>query len=235
MGKRTFRKEHTTGSLNKLASIRISISEMSVPQMSERYSTLSEPVEGSYREKGSKFFAFAERVSSKEETEEKLERSRSERPDASHHCYAFTIGVSDPLQRENDDGEPSGTAGRPILNAIHSFGLQNVLVTVVRYFGGTKLGKRGLIDAYRAAAEDALRQGKIIEVRVLKWFRVEYPYESTGQVEALFRKHQVERGKAKYQELVTLLVGIPPSQKNTFLKEAKGFKEISIDQIEEES
>jgi putative IMPACT (imprinted ancient) family translation regulator len=114
------------------------------------------------------------------------------------------------------------------MNAIRSEGLDNVLITVVRYFGGTKLGKRGLIDAYRAAAEDALAHGKFVEERVLTWLRIEYPHERTGQVEALLRAHQADRRDAEYGEYVSMRAGVPPSHREAFIEGTKGIEGMKV-------
>ena len=108
------------------------------------------------REKGSKFYAFSYRVRNEEEVKSKIQYLKSKYPDASHHCYAFVIGQGQEAQRANDDGEPSNSAGRPILRAMLSMEFTNVLVVVVRYFGGTLLGIPGLIQAYGDAAKGVL-------------------------------------------------------------------------------
>ncbi len=197
-------------------------------RMKESYHTIQKRTEGQYREKGSKFFAFAIPVADQKEAEEKLEEIREQYPDASHHCYAYRIGVEAEPQRENDDGEPGGTAGRPIMNAIRSYGITNVLLTVVRYFGGTKLGKRGLIDAYRTAAENALDQGKIIQERVLEPLTIEHSHRVTGQIEAILRKYEGEVSDASYGQNVRLRVSLPPSRKADFIEELKGIEESSV-------
>ena len=190
----------------------------------ERFKKLETPTEGEYRERGSKFLAYAEPVDSREKAETAIQALRERHSDASHHCFAYSIGKDGELQRENDDGEPKGTAGRPIMNAIRSYGIANTLVTVVRYFGGKKLGKRGLIDAYRAAAENALEKGRIVEERVLERVRIEHPHEGTGPVEALIRKHEAEVVEAEYGWKVRLGIALPPSRKAAFLEELQGIE-----------
>ena len=196
--------------------------------MNETYHTLKTPAEGEYREKGSKFLAFAHAVHSQEKAEAAIRSLRERYNDASHHCFAYGIGTEGDLQRANDDGEPTGTAGPPILNAIRSYGLTNIVVVVTRYFGGKKLGKRGLIDAYRAAAERALRNGKIVEERVLETVNIEHPHEVTGQVEALIRKQDAEISDARYGERVHLTIALPPSRKGLFFEDLKGIKGSSF-------
>ena len=121
---------------------------------SDNYKTIKSSSEGIYKEKGSRFLAFAFPVVNQEEIKPIIERIRKEYHDARHHCYAYMIGRDRLIWRINDDGEPSGTAGRPILGQINSFGLTNILIVVSRYFGGTLLGVSGLINAYKTAAAE---------------------------------------------------------------------------------
>ncbi|MCQ2188845.1 MAG: YigZ family protein [Paludibacteraceae bacterium] len=144
--------------------------------MEDKYLTISAPSEGLYKEKGSKFIAFAIPVSNVEQIKEILETKRKEHHDARHVCYAYILGVDKADYRANDDGEPSGTAGRPILGALLSAGVTNVMIAVVRYFGGTKLGTSGLINAYKEASTDALQAAEIIEKTVDVEIHVTFDY-----------------------------------------------------------
>lgn len=128
----------------------------------DEYRTLQNITQGLYKEKGSKFIAIAIPVDSVDEVRLQLEQLRKRYHDARHHCYAYRIGEEPYEFRYNDDGEPSGTAGKPIFGQIQSFELTNVLIVVIRYFGGVKLGTGGLIQAYRTTAKDAVENGKII-------------------------------------------------------------------------
>ena len=142
------------------------------------YKTIADLSEGLYKEKMSKFLAFAIPVESAEEAKEQIERYNKEYYDARHVCWAYMVGHERTEFRSNDNGEPSGTAGKPILGQINSFGLTNILIVVVRYFGGVKLGTSGLIVAYREAAADAIRNNRIIECLVEADVKIgfEYPY-----------------------------------------------------------
>ena len=144
--------------------------------MEDKYLTINAPSEGLYKEKGSKFIAFAIPVSNVEQIKTILEEKRKEHHDARHVCYAYILGVDKADYRSNDDGEPSGTAGRPILGSILSAGVTNVLIAVVRYFGGTKLGTSGLINAYKVASADALENAEIIEKTVDEEIHVSFDY-----------------------------------------------------------
>ena len=144
----------------------------------DTYLTVARLSEGLYKEKMSKFISFAVPVSTLDEAKEAIARYQKEYYDARHVCRAYMLGAARTEYRVNDNGEPSGTAGKPILGQINSFGLTNVLIVVVRYFGGIKLGTSGLIEAYRAAAADAIRANEIVECLVEEDVRIffEYPF-----------------------------------------------------------
>jgi len=124
---------------------------------SDTYKTILSPSQGIYKEKGSRFVAYAIPVSSQDEIKPLIDKIKKEHHEARHHCYAYMIGHERIIWRMNDDGEPSGTAGRPILGQINSYGLTNLIIVVCRYFGGTLLGVSGLINAYRSSAASACR------------------------------------------------------------------------------
>lgn len=145
--------------------------------------TISNRPEGFYKEKGSKFIARMFHVKTEEEIKQHLEELRKEFYDARHHCYAYIIGLKNQTFRANDDGEPNHSAGDPILGQIRSKNLTNTLVVVVRYFGGTKLGVGGLINAYKKATEDALKQAVIETVYSQTAFSIRFGYEVTAEVE----------------------------------------------------
>ncbi len=144
--------------------------------MNDTYKTIVSASEGIYKEKSSKFLAFAIPVNSVEEIKEIIKEYRKKYFDARHVCYAFILGHERTDFRANDDGEPSGTAGRPILGQINSRNLTNVLVVVVRYFGGILLGTGGLVTAYKEAAADALDQAEIVEKTVDEQFTIHFDY-----------------------------------------------------------
>jgi len=140
------------------------------------YKTIEHACEGIYKEKGSKFISYAFPVYSEEEIKEHVSELKKKYYDARHHCFAWQLGVDGAKHRANDDGEPSGTAGKPIHGQIRSHDLSNVLIVVIRYFGGTKLGTSGLIHAYKEASIDALNNGSIIEKTVNDFYRVNFDY-----------------------------------------------------------
>lgn len=146
------------------------------------YRTISKPAEGLFKEKGSRFLSFAYPVTSESAIKEHIRALQKKYFDARHHCFAWMLGVGEKSFRAFDDGEPNHSAGDPILGQIRSRDLTNVLVVVVRYFGGTKLGVGGLINAYKTAADDALEQAEIIERQVLSVVRIQYDYAATAEV-----------------------------------------------------
>lgn len=160
--------------------------------MTDIYLTIQSPSQGIHKEKGSKFLAFAFPVSKEEQISQFQADLRKEYHDARHHCYAWRLGADKILYRANDDGEPSGSAGKPIYGQIQSRDLSDVLVVVVRYFGGTLLGVGGLIRAYRAASSDALDRSPIIERRVYDRMSLEFGYNQMNSVMKLIKDYQLD-------------------------------------------
>jgi uncharacterized YigZ family protein len=149
---------------------------------SDIYKTIKTPSQGIFRDKGSKFIALAYPVSDQESVKSIIDSLRKEYHDARHHCFAYMIGYQRLVWRINDDGEPSGTAGKPILGQINSNLLTNILIVVIRYFGGTLLGVPGLINAYKTAAAEAIKNAEIIECTVNDYYVVTFPFESMNDV-----------------------------------------------------
>lgn len=149
---------------------------------SDTYKTVASEAHGLFKDRGSRFIALVIPVKGQDEIKEKLEELRKKYHDARHHCYAWVLGPDRQTWRANDDGEPSGTAGRPILGQINSRELTDILIVVIRYFGGTLLGVSGLINAYRSAAEDALAKAPIIEKTVMQSYLLKFPYLSMNGV-----------------------------------------------------
>jgi uncharacterized YigZ family protein len=158
----------------------------------DTYQTIAAPSIGEFKEKGSKFIAYAFFVSDEIEIKEKLDLLKKEHFKATHHCYAYRLGTDGKNYRANDDGEPSGTAGRPILGQIDSFGLTNLLIVVVRYYGGTKLGTSGLINAYREAAKLALENSIKIEKIIESQIDFSVPYLKMNEVMQFLKQYEIE-------------------------------------------
>lgn len=150
--------------------------------MADTYMTISKSSEGLYKEKGSKFFAFAVPVRTTDEIKAVLEEKRKAYHDARHVCYAYILGADGKECRANDDGEPSGTAGRPILGVLQSNNLTYTLLVVVRYFGGTKLGTSGLANAYKESSADAIANNEIIEKTIDRILTVKFEYPFLNEI-----------------------------------------------------
>lgn len=144
--------------------------------MNDSYKSIAEPSEGLFKDNGSRFIALAYPVESEEQVRDIVSGLKKEYHDARHHCYAYRIGLGGERFRANDDGEPSGSAGRPILGQIDSAGLSDILVVVVRYFGGIKLGIPGLIRAYKTSTQDALSSAQVVEKIAGDWFELRFDY-----------------------------------------------------------
>ncbi len=154
--------------------------------------TLSEPSEGSYREKGSRFLAFAFPVETEDLIKKHLADLKNTYHNARHVCFAWQLGFDGMNYRVNDDGEPSGTAGKPIFGQIRSHNLSNVLIIVVRYFGGTKLGTSGLINAYKEAAADAIKNGNIIKKTINSFFSLNFSYDQLNNVMRIIKEMDLQ-------------------------------------------
>lgn len=179
--------------------------------MDEQLYRIRETGQGELREKGSKFFAYAIPVVTQEQVEEELNAIRKKYHDARHHCYAWRLGQTGDQSLANDDGEPSHSAGDPILAAIRSAGVTDVLVVVVRYFGGVKLGVRGLIEAYRGAAQDAIESLEKEAIIPRIYFRVDFGYEETSQINKIMHPFDVKQEEANYTDVcsVTYSIKVP--------------------------
>jgi uncharacterized YigZ family protein len=158
----------------------------------DTYLTIKRPSEGVFKDRGSKFLAFAFPVKTEEEIKEILTRIRKQHHIANHHCYAFRLGADKQSFRSNDDGEPSNTAGKPILGQIQSKDLTNILIVVARYFGGTLLGVSGLINAYRQAAADALQNSEIIEEIVKERYQLLFGYLQMNDVMKIIKEEKLD-------------------------------------------
>lgn len=159
----------------------------------DTYRTLKYQSQGLYKDKGSKFIAFAFPVQNKEEIKVHLDDLKRKYHDARHHCYAWALGPNRDAFRQNDDGEPSGSAGKPIFGQILSHDITNVLIIVIRYFGGVKLGVRGLINAYKGATQDAIENNTIIEKVIREVYELKFEYPMMNDVMRILKEHDLEQ------------------------------------------
>ena len=194
----------------------------------DTYLTLAERSEGLYKVKGSKHFSYAFPVTNEGDIKNCLEVVKVEHHSARHHCYAWRLGHDASRYRTNDDGEPSNTAGPPILGVLKSNSLTNVLIVVVRYFGGTKLGVGGLIDAYRTAAAYAIEEGTIIEKTRVKTYVIQYPYARMGDVMNLLKRAGISPEKTDFQITCTLEATVRLRDSAEFAKSIEDLDEVQI-------
>lgn len=173
------------------------------------FKTIQAPSEGQFRDRGSRFLAFAFPVHDEDEVKELLAALQKKYFDSRHQGYAYMIGPERQRWRAFDDGEPNHTTGDPILGQIRSRGLTNVLVVVVRYFGGTKLGVSGLITAYRSAAADALDHATVVEREVMTSLELEFDFVSTPEVMRLIKDYSLIIRRQEYQEKTLLTLDVP--------------------------
>lgn len=180
------------------------------------YRTIAKPSEGQYKEKGSRFLGFAYPVTSETHIKEQVSFLHKKYFDARHHCFAWTLGLDRKSFRAVDDGEPNHSAGDPILGQIRSKELANVLVVVVRYFGGVKLGVGGLITAYKTAAADALNNAEIIEREILESVRLVYDYAATPDVMRVVKEYDLEVQSQKFEAECELIAHYKLRDKEKF-------------------
>jgi len=165
----------------------------------DSYKTIVNHSEGFFKDRGSKFISHAYPVKTEEDVKEILAQLRKDYYDARHHCYSYILNPDKSAFRINDDGEPSGSAGKPIHGQLLSYDLTNTLVVVIRYFGGTKLGIPGLINAYREATRDALNQAEIITKTINEYFQIEYEYPLMGNVMRIIKDENLEQINTQFE------------------------------------
>jgi uncharacterized YigZ family protein len=178
---------------------------------SDTYLTIRSFSQGLYKEKGSRFIAFAFPVTSTDEIKSIIDNLRREHHSARHHCYAWMLGHDRQRLRVNDDGEPSGSAGKPILGQINALMLTNILIVVVRYFGGKLLGVSGLINAYRSAVESALKNNEVTEVYVQDHYELTFPYASLNDVMKIIKEEPVNQSDQKFELECRLMISFRSS------------------------
>ena len=183
----------------------------------DTYRTIKTPSEGLFKDKGSKFLAFAYPITSEADIKPIIAKLKAEHPKANHHCWAMRLTPDRSVFKLNDDGEPSGTAGRPILNTLLSRDLTNVLIVVVRYFGGTLLGVPGLINAYKQATEDVLNQALVIGKTVNDVYTITFNYLQMNDVMRLVKEEDIAIMHQKFDNDCSLQASVRKMQVNPFL------------------
>ena len=198
----------------------------------DTYKTIKSVSRGIYKEKGSRFIAYALPVTSADEIKSILDGYRKKYHDARHHCYAYMIGFERTAWRANDDGEPSGTAGKPLLGQINSFGLTNILIIVIRYFGGTLLGTSGLINAYKTAACEAIKNSEIIECTVKDYYRMDFLYPSMNNVMKILKDENISQTDQVFGLDCSMIISFRLSSGKNILKKLSLIEDIKLTYIE---
>ena len=198
----------------------------------DEFQTIARPSEGFYKEKGSKFLGFAYPVQDEQQVKTILDQLKSTYHDARHHCYAYRLGPEGDTYRMNDDGEPSSTAGRPIFGQIQSHGLTNIVVVVIRYFGGTLLGTSGLIRSYKEAADQALQQARIIKKTIQSLYELEFDYTLMNEVMKVLHETGIQPYERDFQEKVTFRIGIRKSQEQQVIDQFKRIHQLKVNPVE---
>jgi uncharacterized YigZ family protein len=194
----------------------------------DTYKTIKSLSQGIYKERGSRFIAYAFPVSSLDEIKPLLDDYHKRFFDAKHRAYAYLLGYERLVWRANDDGEPSGTAGKPILGQINSFGLTNILIVVVRYFGGTLLGTSGLINAYKTAAYDAINNSEIIECTVKDYYKIEFGYSSMNSVMKILKDENIGQSDQLFGLNCIINISFRLSAKENILKRFSGLQNVKL-------
>ena len=190
-------------------------------QVQDTYRSIAGPSEGLFKDNGSRFIALAFPVETEEEVKAVVDGLKKKYHDARHHCYAYRLGLGGERFRANDDGEPAGSAGRPILGQVDSAGLSDVLVVVVRYFGGIKLGIPGLIRAYKTSTADALGQAEVVEKVAGHSYRLEFGYLSMNAVMKLVKDLSLPQADQVFGERCSLTVRVRLSLEESFCSRAE--------------
>jgi len=192
------------------------------------YKTIKTQSTGIFKDRGSKFIALAIPVISENETKEKLEVIRKKYYDATHHCYAYQLGFDKSAYRINDDGEPSGTAGKPIFGQILSNDLTNILIVVIRYYGGTKLGVPGLINAYKTSAAIALENSEIITKIIKEIYEIEYDYLAMNNVMKIIKEEKLEQLENVFDLKCKIIFSVRKNNSKKVYKSLKNINGLSI-------
>ena len=199
--------------------------------LNDTYKEVKNHTTGIYKEKGSKFIAYSYPVYSEDQVKEKLEEVKKLEYAARPHCYGSILHPDKSAQRANDDGEPSSTAGKPILGQILSNELTNILIVVVRYFGGVKLGVPGLIRAYKTAAAEAILEATIITKTIKEHYEVSFKYPQMNDVMRLVKEYDLELVNTNFQIECKLIFAVPKSKAEFVVQSYKKNHELRIEYI----
>ncbi len=196
--------------------------------MASFYKTIAAPARGFFSDKKSKFYSFVYPVDNEEVIRDILKKLRKEYHSARHYVYAFRLGADKSHYRYSDDGEPSGSAGLPVFNVIKSEDLTNILIVVVRYFGGKKLGIPGLINAYSTSAMDAIKNANIVIRKITKVFELSFPYSLLGSIMKFIEQNEGEILEQNFSDSCKVLIKIPIDRQESFFSSLKNFYNLNI-------
>ncbi|OJW83662.1 MAG: YigZ family protein [Bacteroidetes bacterium 46-16] len=196
-----------------------------------QYRTIEQAATAEFKDRGSKFLAYAYAVNTLADVKLRLQDLKKLHPKAVHHCYAYRIGTDGTVFRANDDGEPSGSAGKPILGQIDSAGLSNTLVVVVRYFGGTLLGVPGLINAYKTATAYALSNTPVAEKWIEDKYELSFDYPGMGEVMYLLRQSEASIYEQDLQLFCRLVAGIPRKHAGVYVQKLSEIRGVKVEHV----
>lgn len=195
------------------------------------YNTISAPAQTEFKDRGSRFLAYVFPIQSVDDFKKRLKELKEEHPKAAHHCFAYRIGTDGNNFRASDDGEPSGSAGKPILGQIDSKGLTNIAAVVVRYFGGTLLGVPGLINAYKTATSLALQLAPVMEKPILVNYELQFDYTLMNDVMIYVKRYSGVVVKNEMQLFCSLLVGIPKAEEMQFTERLSDLHGVELRKV----
>lgn len=198
---------------------------------SEYYYTIEVPGTAEFKDRGSKFIAYAYPIWDVNDFKEKLAALKKEHPKAVHHCFAYRLGLDGNTFRVSDDGEPSGTAGRPILGQIDSKQATNILIVVVRYFGGTLLGVPGLINAYKMVSSMVLQVTAVVPKPILISYRVQFDYTQMNDVMKLLKQFECTVLKQETQLFCSVEIGVPKNRQEELLYKLRDLRGVEVEKI----
>ncbi len=201
---------------------------MQEPIKEDFFNALQTKGEGEFKDRGSKFLGFALPVSSVEEAKEQLDQLKKQYFDARHHCFAYRIEPEDPQIRANDDGEPNNSAGMPIFNQLQSAEVWNAMVVVIRYFGGTKLGVSGLVNAYKTAADLALKNSRKRIEYITETVKIRFPYKLTNEIMRLIKDEELDIISEDMHTDAGYTLGVRKSRAESVLERIKSYHEVAI-------
>ncbi len=201
--------------------------------ISDSFNTIEKESQGYFKDKGSKFYSYAFPLQNEEKVKEIIVRLKKKHHGAKHFCYAWRLGTENIRYRANDDGEPSFTAGKPILGQLQSFNITNILIVVVRYFGGTLLGVSGLINAYKNAANDALNNSKIVNKLIKQRYKISFTYKELNDVMHLLKKEDYTIVNTDFKENCSLVFSVRKSETKNAEKLFSELYKVQLKEIKE--